>query len=138
MSPIESVGQTKSISTNYGSDKFDFHKVSFTDKLILNIMVNDVMDTTFDIPLLTSSTINRSLQREDSLGPEPIVLMGNPNNLKLQVIAGQIGKVVSQSRDPRNVILSMGSRWFGKADETNDGDFEKLMFVLQHIKSLLE
>lgn len=130
--------QAQSISATYGADEFEFHKISYSDKLVLNIMVNGAMDTSFDLPLLTLSTINRSIQQEDSLGPEPVVLMGDPNNLKLQVIASQIGKVVSQLRDPRNVILSMGSRWFGKADETSDGDFEKLMFVLQHVKSLLE
>lgn len=130
--------QAQSISATYGADEFEFHKISYSDKLVLNIMVNGAMDTSFDLPLLTLSTINRSIQQEDSLGPEPVVLMGDPNNLKLQVIASQIGKVVSQLRDPRNVILSMGSRWFGKTDETSDGDFEKLMFVLQHVKSLLE
>lgn len=130
--------QAQSISATYGADEFEFHKISYSDKLVLNLMVNGAMDTSFDLPLLTLSTINRSIQQEDSLGPEPVVLMGDPNNLKLQVIASQIGKVVSQLRDPRNVILSMGSRWFGKADETSDGDFEKLMFVLQHVKSLLE
>lgn len=30
------------------------------------------------------------------------------------MVAGQIGKVVRQLKNPRNVILSLGSRWFGR------------------------
>ncbi|OBA19112.1 hypothetical protein METBIDRAFT_225494 [Metschnikowia bicuspidata var. bicuspidata NRRL YB-4993] len=135
---LQAQKQTCTISASFGSDNIDFHSISFTDKLILNIMVNGAMDASFDIPLLTLSTINRSIQQEDSLGPEPVVLMGDPNNLKAQLIASQVGKVVSQLREPRNVILSISSRWFGKADGIAEGDFEKLMFVLQNVKTLLD
>lgn len=106
--------------------------------MILNVLTNDIMDTTLDIPLSTQATINDGLSDEDSLGVEPVVLVGNPHNLKIQVVAGQIGKVVRQLKNPRNVILSLGSRWFGSGDSTEDGDFEKLMFVLGNIKKLLE
>lgn len=137
MNTSNDTGNSQTITATFGADNFEFHRITFTDKVILNVMVNGAMDTSFDIPLLTLSTINRSLDQEDSLGPEPVVLMGDPNNLKLQVIASQIGKVAAQLKEPRNVILSIASRWFGNPDETNYGDFDKLVFVLQQIKSLL-
>ncbi|KAF3990922.1 hypothetical protein FT663_00858 [Candidozyma haemuli var. vulneris] len=118
-----------------GAD-FEFQRVSFEDKLVINILIDGVMDTSFDLPLSTSKAIDSSvLTSEDSLGVEPVVLVGDPHNLKLQVVAGQIGKVVYSSGNRRNVILSMGSRWFGR--ETQDGDFEKLMFVLEKVKEVL-
>lgn len=122
----------------YDQDSLRFQKIEFANKLILNVLTNDIMDTTLDIPLSTQATINDGLSDEDSLGVEPVVLVGNPHNLKIQVVAGQIGKVVRQLKNPRNVILSLGSRWFGSGDSTEDGDFEKLMFVLGNIKKLLE
>lgn len=128
---------TLEITESFQNSTLRFQKVEFENKIILNVLTDDVIDTTFDIPLSTQKSINLSLQSEDLLGVEPVVLVGDPHNLKLQVIAGQIGKLVQNSQNPRNVILSLGSRWFGKKDQTNDGDFEKLMFVLENIKKLL-
>lgn len=114
-----------------------FQKIPFADKLIVNIAVNDVMDTTFDLPLSTANSISiNTFDDETLLGVEPVVLLGDPHNLKLQVIAAQIGKVIHQLSDRKNVILTIGSKWFGK--EQQDGDFEKLMFVLEHVKKLLQ
>lgn len=129
----------KEIECSNNGTNFNFQKIEFADKIIVNVLIDGVMDTTFDIPLSTHSAINRSTQLEEiDLSVEPIVLVGNPHNIKLQVIASQIGKVVQQLRNPRNVILAMGSRYFGKGDETADGDFEKLMFVLEQIKALMD
>lgn len=130
--------QFREIVASYGDDSLRFQKIEFSTKLILNVLTNDVMDTTFDIPLSTHATINTNFSDEESLGVEPIVLVGDPHNLKIQVVAAQIGKVVKLLRNPRNVILSVGSRWFGRGDSTGDGDFEKLMFILGNIKTLLE
>lgn len=94
------------------------------------------MDTSFDLPLSTLKVIDSQvLASDESLGIEPVVLVGDPHNLKLQVVAGQIGKVVYLMGNRKNVILTMGSRWFGK--DPTDGDFDKLMFVLGKIKELL-
>lgn len=113
-----------------------FQKIDFADKLILNIIVNDVMDTTFDIPLSTGKAISpHSFDDESLLGVEPVVIMGDPHNLKLQVIASHIGKIVHHLSNRKNLILTLGSRWFGR--EHNDQDFEKLMFVLENIKKLI-
>lgn len=126
------------IVAEYAEDKLRFQKIEYANKLILNVLTNDVMDTTFDIPLSTHATINQGLTDEESIGVEPVVLVGDPHNLKIQVVAGQIGKVVKLLRNPRNVILTVGSRWFGSGDSTGEGDFEKLMFVLGNIRTLLE
>lgn len=128
---------TREVTASRDGDTFSFHCVSFADKLVLNVVVNGVVDTTFDIPLSTRTTINTALAQEEALGVEPVVLMGNPNNLKLQVVAAQIGKVVAQLAQPRNVILGLSLRWFGKDDEPQEGDFGKLMFVLEHVRTLL-
>lgn len=132
----EPQSSAKEIVCNLGDDAFNFQKIEFEDKIVLNVLINGVMDTTFDLPLSTQSTINPSTQQED-LGVEPVVLVGDPHNIKLQVIAGQIGKLVQQLRNPRNVILTIGSRYFGRGD-VSEGDFDKLMFVLDQVKQLIE
>lgn len=119
-----------------GGAQFTFHSVQFEDKLVLNILIDGIMDTSFDLPLLTPKAIDfLSLSNDESLGVEPIVLVGDPNNLKIQVVAAQIGKVVYLMGNRKNVILTLGSRWFGR--DTADGDFEKLMFVVSKVKELL-
>lgn len=128
---------TKELTSTYKQDRFVFQSVSFQDKLILNILINGIVDTTFDLPLSTQASINRMLKDEESLGIEPVVLVGDPSNLKLQVIAGQISKVILLLKDPKNTILSLGSKWFGRGHETGPHDFEKLVFVLENVKALL-
>lgn len=129
---------TQEIVAQFGLDELRFQKIEFANKIVLNILTNHIMDTTFDLPLSTQATINPEIGDEDSLGVEPIVLVGNPHNLKIQVVASQIAKVVAMLENPRNVILSIGSRWFGAADQTDDGDFDKMMFVLSNVKQLLQ
>lgn len=133
---MESLGY-REFTAKYGDDEFNFQMIEFDNKMIINVMTNGIVDTTLDIPLSAHANINSQLQDEESLGVEPIVLLGDPRNIKIQVVASQIGKLVQLLKNPRNVILSIGSRWFGKADEALDNDFEKLMFVMQHIKQLL-
>lgn len=115
-----------------------FLAVFFADKVILNVIIDGAADATFDLPLSTHSAISQALQLEDSLPVEPIVLVGDPQNVKMQVIAAQIGKVVLHLKYQGNVILSIGTRWFGRGDVTEDNDFEKVAFVLQHVKNLLQ
>lgn len=133
---MESQGH-KELTAKYADAEFNFQMIEFDNKIILNVMVNGIVDTTLDIPLSAHASINSQLQDEDSLGVEPIVLLGDPRNIKIQVIASQIGKLVQLLKNPRNVILSIGSRWFGTAQEAQDGDFEKLIFVTLHVKQLL-
>lgn len=114
---------------------FRFYKVDFVDKLVVGIVVDGVMDALFDLPLSTLKVIDEGVMKEDSLGVEPVVLVGDPQNLKLQVVAGQIGKVIYSLGNRKNVILSMGLRWWGR--ETEEGDFDKLVFVLEKVRELV-
>lgn len=116
--------------------EFRFYSVSFADKLVVGIVIDGVMDALFDLPLSTLKAIDESVLKEDSLGVEPVVLVGDPQNLKLQVVAGQIGKALYSLGNRKNVILNMGLRWWGR--DTQDGDFEKLMFVLEKLRELVK
>lgn len=133
----------KSITAIYSGDEeseFTFHKIELNDKIILNVQINGVMDTTFDIPISSKSSINAysNLNNSEDGGVEPVVLIGDHSNLKIQVVASQIGKLVLVSSNPKNLILSIGSKWFGKGNESDGNDFDKLMFVLDNVKALLQ
>ncbi|EGV64713.1 hypothetical protein PSN45_005052 [Yamadazyma tenuis] len=121
-----------------------FHKIEAADTIILNVLTNGIADTTFELPLNSQHSINilSNLSNfeddEEKMGIEPRVIVGDHNNLKIQVVASQIGKLLlSNMSEPKSVILSIGSRWFGKSTETNDEDFKKLMFVLTSVNELL-
>lgn len=134
---------SKSITAKFPGDEeneFTFHKIELNNKLILNVQINGVMDTTFDIPVSSKSSINAysNLSNSEDGGVEPVILIGDHSNLKIQVVASQIGKLVLVSQEPKNLILSIGSRWFGKGNETDENDFNKLMFVLDNVKQLLK
>lgn len=128
----------KESTDTFKNSELNFQAVFFNDKIIINVIIDGVADATFDIPLSTKSAISSSLNLDESLPVEPVVLVGDPQNVKMQVIASQIGKVVLHLKQPKSVILSIGTRWFGRGDETNEDDFEKLALILQHIKALLQ
>lgn len=131
---------SKLLSKRYDAEhELLFHRLEWDDKIVLNIQVNGLMDTTFDIPVSTKAAVNsiHRIESEDELNIEPVILVGNHQNLKIQVVAAQIGKLVFQLENPKNVILSIGSRWFGKGDESAPDDFEKLVFVLAGVKEVL-
>ncbi|KAK6203159.1 proteasome chaperone 3/4 [Scheffersomyces amazonensis] len=136
-------GFTKSFVTHYKEDtntEILFHKLELGDQIIINIQFNGIMDTTFELPLSSKSTVNFLSSIPNSLddpGVEPVLLVGNHSNLKISIIASQIGKLITTSNHPKPAILSIGSKWFGKFDETTDDDFDKLMFILENIKKLL-
>ncbi|KAK6455469.1 proteasome chaperone 3/4 [Scheffersomyces xylosifermentans] len=136
-------GFSKAFTTYYKEDKeteIFFHKIELEDKIIFNVQFNGVMDTTFDIPISSRASINHSAaisHSEDDSGVEPVLLVGNHGNLKISIVATQIGKLIAASQSPKNTILSIGSKWFGKGDETNEDDFDKLMFILDNARKLL-
>lgn len=141
---MEAAKLSKSVTKTYSNDadaEFTFQKIELGDKIVLNVYINGIIDTTFDIPISSRAAINSSTfsleSSEEGLGVEPVILVGDPNNLKIQIIAGQIGKLVLLLKEPKNLILSIASRWFGRGDETTDQDFEKLMFVLSGVKEVL-
>lgn len=116
-----------------------FHKIEFDDRLILNIQIEGIMDTTFKVPMSTKAFINSyvSEDADNDLGIEPQIIVGDHQNVKMTIITTQIGKAVQLSKRPKEVILSIGSRWFGKGDEVSEDDFPKLVFILENIKKVL-
>lgn len=75
---MENSNQFLETVAEYDQDSLRFQKIEFANKLILNVLTNDIMDTTLDIPLSTQATINDGLSDEDSLGVEPVVLGWKP------------------------------------------------------------
>ncbi|CAK9436795.1 uncharacterized protein LODBEIA_P13170 [Lodderomyces beijingensis] len=131
--------------------QFHFHLVEFQDKFVLNISINGILDSTFKLPVSTKRAINYeammdlyganepAMDESDSTASttaEPQLLIGDYANMKISIIAGQICKLISQQK-PKETILSIGSRWFGKGDEVGPDDFAKLMFVIENVKTLL-
>lgn len=124
--------------TNFGKTQLHVILFNYADKYILNVLVDDVMDTTLDLPISSHGAINQQLHNEEDLAIEPQLLVGDPANLKIQIVAAQIGKVIMTLAYPKNTVLTIGSRWFGSGTETREGDFEKLMVVLEAVKGVLE
>ncbi|EGW32516.1 uncharacterized protein SPAPADRAFT_55948 [Spathaspora passalidarum NRRL Y-27907] len=136
-------GFSKSFIAHFNDNdktEFFFHKLTLADQQIINVQMDGVMDTTFDIPMTTQASINYASSMEidgNTLGvPEPVLMIGDHANMKISIVASQIAKLIAL-RSPRHTCLSIGSRWFGTGDEVQDGDFEKLMFIIENIKKLL-
>lgn len=140
---METLNKVKNIEYPDGEGtQFQFHKIEIADTIILNILVDGIVDTTFELPLNSQQTINIlsdiSNLDDESLGIEPIILIGDYKNLKIQIVASQIGKLFLKNlKSPKNVILSIGSKWFGKGDETSERDFDKLMFILENVLEVI-
>lgn len=138
---------SKLVTSRYirSDDELEVLAINLADKCIINVAINGVVDTTFDIPLSTNATVRQNLcggmsYNEDSgdFGIEPVVLVGEVNNTKLEVVATQIGKImVSTVAAPKSIILSIGSKWFGRGDQSQPDDFDKLMFVLESVKKVI-
>ncbi|KAI5961397.1 uncharacterized protein KGF55_004020 [Candida pseudojiufengensis] len=144
---IGSLNKSFSKKFNDSSDEeFNFHLIQFGDKQILNISINGILDTTFKLPISTKRTIDYESMmdlneddddqiNENRFLPEPQLLIGDYSNMKISIIASQIGKIISLNY-PKETILSIGSKWFGKGNEVNDDDFEKLSFIIENVKKL--
>lgn len=126
---------TKTIALQYGSDDIKIHKIEIDNCIIVNVLINGVCDTTFELPLSSPQTINILSHIEDDDIIEPRLIVGDASNIKIQLIAGQIGKIMLKSLDePKAIILSIGLRWFGR--DITDNDFQQLMFILEGIAKL--
>ena len=117
----------------------DYILTELEDKVILHIRIDSTMDSTFEIPVSTSDTMRLASGTlgEDTL-IEPKLIIGNHANFKIQIVTGQIAKLMLQSSNPKDTFLSIGSRWFGKGDEAESDDFDKLMFVVENLGILLK
>lgn len=149
----DSNGFSKSFAVTHADHEFFFHLILFANKQILNISIDGILDTTFKIPVSTKASINYEsmmdlIEREDvdddgqeftsagQLPPEPQMIIGNYSNMKISIVASQVGKLMS-IHSPREVILSIASKWFGKGDQVCEDDFDKLSFILENVKKLL-
>lgn len=137
-------GFSKSFTTKFPNDpntEFFFHKIELADKQIISIHTNGIIDTTFEIPMSTKATINYASSMEldgETVGtPEPVLLVGDHANMKIQVVASQIAKLIALQH-PKSTVLSIGSKWFGRGDEVEENDFEKCLFVIENVKKLFQ
>ena len=131
-------GFSKSLLVTHENDgtEFLFHKIELDDKIIFNIHVNGVIDTTIDLPIGSKQVISNALgSTTDSEGVEPIILVGNHANMKIQIIATQLSKLFIKYSS-KSVILSIGSRWFGQ--ELQPNDFDNLMWVSEQVNKVLQ
>lgn len=117
----------------------DYLLTELEDKIILHIRINGAMDSTFEIPVSASDSMRMAagIHSEEAL-IEPKLIVGDHASYKIQVVAGQLAKLVMRATNPKDTILTIGSRWFGKGDEAETEDFDKLMFVAEHLGVLLE
>lgn len=134
---------SKTNTLKYNSkDDVVFLSIALLDKIILCVQINGIMDTTFDVPISTNASVRQTLINDnteniDDSGIEPKVLMGQVNNIKLEIVVTQIGKLILTSSQPKSLIITIGSRWFGNGDEHETEDFDKLMFILEGVKLVL-
>ncbi|KAI3402451.1 hypothetical protein KGF56_004748 [Candida oxycetoniae] len=139
--------QTATFPNSKSNEQFFFHLLEFQNKLVLNISVDGVLDTTFKLPISTKRTINYesmmdlnenddSIENEYDFQIEPQLLIGDHANMKIAIIAGQVAKLISTQK-PKETILSIGTRWLGKGDQVEENDLAKLTFILENVKKLL-
>lgn len=132
-------GFSKSFKVKYPHDEtteFLFHKLELDDSIIFNIHINGIIDTTLALPINSKNVINleSGSSNIDDPGIEPVILVGNHANLKIQIIATQLSKLFIRY-SPKPVTLSLASRWFGQ--EIQDDDFDKIMWVSEQVNILL-
>lgn len=130
-----------------------FHRLLFGDSIVVNVAVNGIIDSTFQVkprPLRNSSNVfgenfnaNDDIENDDQVHIvshlEPVLLVGNHGNLKIQVVASEIAKLfctIPACLEKDKVIFSIGLAWFGKDPDSRD--FERVMFVLENLKKLFQ
>ena len=164
---VDPSGLSKSFTVNLGSTankekeekkeeekvSFHFHLLEFANKVIINISIDGILDSSFRAPVPTRKVMNyesridlddddeEKKKNDGSMGfvdtsGELELIVGNYSNMKISIVAAQVAKLV-QTRKPKETIVTIGSRWFGNGEEVEDSDFERLMFVLENVKKLL-
>ncbi|CAN3359378.1 hypothetical protein DICA3_D03510 [Diutina catenulata] len=110
---------------------FKFQKFEAADKVIFNLYIDGGMDSTFFVPITAKSVLALDSGLYDEASVDPQLLIGDHSNLKAQIVAGEIAKMVIKIlRKP--VVVSFGSKWFGRDITSND--FEKLMWTLSEVR----
>lgn len=123
------------LTTTNDGHEFLFQWVEAADKGVFNVIIDGGMDSTFDIAIPTRLTMNLDAGLADTVSVDPVLIVGDHSNLKAQIVAGEIGKmVISLKKKP--LVVSMATKWFGS--DVQEGDFERLMWVLQKVKETLQ
>ncbi|ODV82522.1 hypothetical protein CANARDRAFT_126621 [[Candida] arabinofermentans NRRL YB-2248] len=143
----------KQITQLYNDDISKFELtcsiLKLNNKLIINLYKNGQIDICYDLQLnkINKSQIIYNDYDDDDNDTEyddltsnliPIVLIGNSNNMKTQVLASQIGKLINEkniSNYNDNIILHSSGQFFNNDDnddnnDNNDDDFNKLQFII--------
>lgn len=129
--------------------------VEFNDKIILNMSKNGEMDISYDLQIPTFSDLKKPTRRYDVEDFEhqnnndnehavlnttivPTVLIGGHNDMKTQVVASQIGQLMSLM-SAKNVILNMSGKLFGldSKEEYQDTDFATLQTVVRLVRKTM-
>ncbi|GMG56448.1 unnamed protein product [Ambrosiozyma monospora] len=121
--------------------------LEFANKFLINVSKNGEIDMSFDVQLPTEQKrMNRYSYEDDDFdgsnmkdineGVMANVLIGNNANLKNQVLATQVGKLVNQFNPQKknSLILNVSGKIFAKSENATNDDFTRLNFVLELIK----
>lgn len=132
--------------------------VEFIDKLVINISLDGEMDISYDLQIPVLDDLKKPLRQfnndyeEDEVGIEdedntminnstivPILLIGAGNNMKTQVLASQIGFILSQ-HSSKNVILNISGKFFGNNpydDTYKKEDYTSVQQIVQLVSDTL-
>lgn len=114
--------------------------IEFLDKLVIHLSMDGETDISYDIQIPEMNDLKKPIQNyqyeeeegegatnnESNTVPStiiPTVLIGAGDNMKMQVLASQIGHTMSQLSS-MNIILNISGKLFGRAslDEYLPGD----------------
>ncbi|GME81595.1 unnamed protein product [Ambrosiozyma monospora] len=150
--------QHKQLSRNFKDevqkDEFELtcSIIEFANKFLINVSKNGEIDTSFDVQLPTEQRrmnhynydeydvedddADGSNMKDINEGVMANVLIGNNANMKNQVLATQVGKLVNQFNPQKknSLILNVSGKIFAKSENATNDDFTRLNFVLELIK----
>lgn len=131
--------------------------VEFTDKIIMNMSKDGEMDISYDLHIPSFSDLKKPTRRYDVEDFEtedlenqdnnengvlnttivPTVLIGGRNGMKTQVVASQIGQLMSLM-STKNVILNISGKLFGlDGEEYQNTDFATLQTVVGLVRTTM-
>lgn len=121
--------------------EYNFGINEFLDKRVVHVYRDGQKDSVVDIQLptmLTQSILEEDEGEELESKIKSSYIVGDSRNMKTLIMATQIGKLLVKSDlGDKNVILNTSGRIFGRGDQVDDKDFERLMFVVSSVKELL-
>ncbi|QPG72741.1 hypothetical protein FOA43_000042 [Brettanomyces nanus] len=135
----------REISRQLESCELTCRIVEFLDKVIVDIQKDGEMDVSYDIQLgktgIKKHPIGSTIEENvyDAVLDNNIVptsLLDGSCNVKNQVVASQIGKLMGELQK-RNVIVNMSGKLF-KGTEFEKSDFQRLQIVVKLVRDTYE